>query len=1080
MRPHVLCRMNSKASPFQAFTCAWDNAGWTRRRLSALFLTGLFSMIFAQSIGAQGNDIVFDAITYQENGLPYGQVQAILQDRHGFMWFGTQSGLVKYDGQALTVYTYNPDDPHSLSDNNVLALCEGRDGNLWIGTNVGGLNRFDRASGAFKRFQNDPAKPTSIGDGAVRSICEDRTGTLWIGLGRAGLARFDGQSETFNHFWPNPSKPSAEVNQLNSVFEDRSGNLWLSTAGGLARFERDTSHFSVFTPEQQTPEAITKIFEDHTGSLWLASRRGLLQFDRSTARFKRFTHNGLKPESISSDFVRAIAEDQAGRLWVGTEDGLNRFEPQSDRFVHYTNDANDVASLLDNWVVTLYRDRAGSLWVGMAKGINRINRGIERFNRYRVQRNGIPGLSDGEVSQGYEDSAGIIWISTGGGGLNKLNRQTGRIEFFRHDPRNPRSLSSNSVVTVYEDRTHAFWVGTRGGGLDLLDRRTGSFTHYRFDPENPYSISNNAVISIYEDSAGTLWVGTLQGGLNKFDRQRGQFTRFLRDPANPHSLGHNLVTDILEGRDGRFWVATEGGGLNLLDRQTGQFTSFKHNAADAASISSNAVYSLAEDASGTLWIATLGGGLNRLDRATGSFTHYTEKDGLASNNVVGVLVDVTGAIWMNTVKGVSRFDPRTGSFRRYTVRDGLASETPTQKGQSQTRAGEVILGGAEGMTIFDPRQFSTEPMLPPPIALTAFKKFDQPINFGHELTEVRQIELAQRENFFSFEFAALDYKDPNRNQYAYRLEGFDPNWIYCGTRRYASYTNLNAGTYLFRVKAANSDGVWNEQDVAVKIIIIPPFYRTWWFRLVALLMLAGVIGLIFKQRLDQANRARRAQEAFSRRLIDSQEQERTRMAAELHDSLGQNLLVIKNYALMGLNTVNDQNPTREHFTEISDAATLSLEEVRQIAHNLRPYQLERLGLTNTLQAMLRQIANASDIGFAYEVDQINGLLTKDEEISFYRIVQEAINNILKHSGANDARIYIKHVGDEIQMTIADDGCGFTLHPAAQAELQKRGFGLAGIAERVRMLGGNQTIHTAPGKGTTIHVTIQTNKHASKK
>jgi signal transduction histidine kinase len=328
-------------------------------------------------------------------------------------------------------------------------------------------------------------------------------------------------------------------------------------------------------------------------------------------------------------------------------------------------------------------------------------------------------------------------------------------------------------------------------------------------------------------------------------------------------------------------------------------------------------------------------------------------------------------------------------------------------------------------------------------------------------------------------YTALSFIKADQVRFKYQLFGQDPDWIEAGTRRTANYSYLRPGQYTFRVMAANSDGVWNSEGAQLQVVVLPAFYQTWWFRLLALLAIAGFIGLIFKRRLDRANRARRAQEAFSRQLIDSQEQERKRIAAELHDSLGQNLLVIKNYALMALNTGNGENPMREHVSEISEAATLSIEEVRQIAHNLRPYQLERLGLTNTLQAMLRQIANASDIGFTCEVDQIDGLLSKEEEISLYRIVQEAINNILKHSGASEASIRIKRAGDEIQVTIADDGRGFMIEPASQAELQKRGFGLTGSAERVRMLGGTQKIQTAPGQGTTIHIIIKTNKHASK-
>jgi len=426
---------------------------------------------------------------------------------------------------------------------------------------------------------------------------------------------------------------------------------------------------------------------------------------------------------------------------------------------------------------------------------------------------------------------------------------------------------------------------------------------------------------------------------------------------------------------------------------------------------------------------------------------------------------------------LSRFNPRTHTFRNFTVQDGAEFTGFRTRVCFRSPSGELFFGG-DGVLALFPEQFKENPV-PPPVLLTSFSKFNQPVDLGRALSSLPELVLSWRDDFFSFEFAALSYVAPEKNKYAYRLEGFDRDWVYCGTRRYANYTSLPEGHYTFRVKAANSDGVWNEVGASLRVVVVPPFYRTWWFSGLAALGVAGVVALLFRLRVAQLRKEYAVQETFSRKLLDSQEQERKRIAAELHDSLGQNLLVIKNYALMGLNTANGENPAREHLNEISDAATLSIEEVRQIAHNLRPYQLERLGLTKTLQAMLRQITNASDIGFSYEVDSLDGLLSPEEEISFYRIVQEAINNILKHSGASEASVRIKRAGDEIQVTIADDGRGFTLAPAEQAELQKRGFGLTGSAERVRMLGGKQTIQTAPGEGTTIHITINTNKHARK-
>jgi ligand-binding sensor domain-containing protein/signal transduction histidine kinase len=1034
----------------------------------------LLVIILALPVCAQQNDLFFDTLTYQAQDLLQGQVQAILQDHSGFMWFGIQNGLVRYDGQTMTVYRHDPDDQRSLSDSNVLSLCEDHDGNIWVGTHIGGLNRFDQATGTFTRFQPDGSKSASLGKGAIWTIHEDRAGTLWIGLAGGGLARFEPASESFTHFLPEPQSPRAGINSIFKIYEDSPGNLWLGTGGGLLRFDRDNNRFTLFKSDAQKQDFISTIYEDRNGTLWIGSSGGLLRFDRNTGHFTGFVHDARKQDSLSSNIVTAIEEDQAGRLWIGTENGLNCFQSQSGRFSRYTNDATTTGSLLDNLVGSLYTDRAGSLWIGSAGGVNLIHRGIERFTRYRFQAQNPKGLSNNNVMQVYEDRAGYIWVATLGGGLNKLNRQSGQFEYFRHDPRNPQSLSSDQVVCVCEDRAGALWVGTRDTGLNLLNPRTGTFTRYRFEAQNPSSLNNDRVNALYEDASGTLWVGT-PGGLHQFDRQRQQFIRFLHNDADPHSLSSNRVTAIFEARNGSFWVATDDGGLNLLDRQSGQFTVFKHKPDDASSLSSNAVFSMAEDASGALWVATMGG-FNKLDRATGQFTRYTEKNGLASDSVWGILVDRAGLVWMNTYEGVVKFNPETGKFRRYTVRDGLAAETPGQNAHARTRAGELIFGGGQGFTIFNPEQLTDEPP-PPPVALTTFKKFDQLVNFERGLAEVGEVKLAPRENFFSFEFAVLDYKEPHRNQYAYKLEGFDPDWIYCGTRRYASYTNLDAGQYVFRVKGANSDSVWNEEGIAIKISVAPPLWKTWWFISMAVLSFCGLAVLFYRYRVSQLKKEYATREAFSRQLIESQESERQRIAAELHDSLGQNLLVIKNRALLGL-ALSKEDAPKEQFDEITASVSEALNEVRSIAYNLRPLHLERLGLTSTLEEMVETVAEVSGINITSDIVALEGLLSKEGEINLYRIVQECLNNIVKHSRASAASVTIYHDRQVVFLSIEDNGCGFDTQTPVSAGANGRaghqGLGLSGIAERARILKGSFSIASTPEQGTVVAVEIPAN------
>lgn len=1032
----------------------------------------------ALTVCAQPNDLHFDALTPNRHGFPLGQVQVIGQDRYGFLWFGVQGGLARYDGHSTTIYRHDPNDPHSISDHNVTAWYEDRQGNVWVGTNTGGLNRFDRASETFTRFQHDPAKPGSLGQGTVWAIYEDRAGTLWVTLTESGLARLDRASGTFTHWLPEPERPRARINRVVNLCEDRQGEFWVATQGGLLRYDRASGKFALFTLEAGVVLPIIQVYEDQRGTLWVATFRGLLSFDRAAQRLvTRFKHDPRQPDSLGADSITALVEDAAGRLWVGTEAGLNRLVAETGRFVRYSNDPTQSASLLDNLVTALFRDRAGALWIGSAGGVNRVQRGVERFTRYLFRANQPEGLSDTNVFQLCEDRAGNLWVATFGG-LDKLNRATGQFEHYRHDPRQPGTLSSNTILAVLEDHTGALWVGTRDAGLNWLDPRTGQIITFRPSATDPHSLNNDHVSALYEDAAGTLWVGT-GNGLGRFDRAQRRFTRFLHDPANPRSLSHSHVLGMLELRDGSFWVATEGGGLNLFDRQRGEFTVYKHQPSDAQSLSSDSVLALAEDPAGSLWIGTLGGGLNRLDRTTGRFTRFTEKDGLASNDVWGIEADDTGVLWLATAQGLTRFDPHTGQSRRYTVRDGLGQETPAQNSHLRLRSGELAFGGGGGLTIFDPRQLADEPASPPPVVLTAFKKFDQQVKFARGLGEIAEIALAQAENFFSFEFAALDFKEPARNQFAYKLEGFDPAWVYCGTRRYASYTNLDAGTYWFRVKGANSAGVWNENGVAVKVVITPPFWRTRWFTALSGALVLGLVWLAYWRRVTQLKQAQLAQEAFAKQLLASQEQERQRIAAELHDGLGQHLLIIKNHALLGLAERDDPAATEENLTTISTMTSQVLDETREIAHNLRPYQIDRFGLTRALQSMLARVAEAAPLELQSRVEKLDGSLSKEAEINLYRIVQEALNNILKHSGAQAAEVVIERQPQRVWVRISDNGKGLAesgtaaLATAAQRPAPGVGFGLTGMAERARLLGGQFQLHSTPGEGVVITISIPT-------
>jgi two-component system sensor histidine kinase ChiS len=1031
-----------------------------------------------------------------DQGLEKTSILSIVQDRTGLLWLATSNGVYKYDGYDFTAYRRTPAGQKALLSDNVEAVYEDHTGELWIGHQQG-LSKFDRDTNTFQDVALPflPSKDVRAKNAQrVSVIYEDRRQALWVGT-RNGLYQLErgerttGQWRSFAHDPQTPGSLSAD--NISSICEDRKGELWVATfGGGLNRFERARAEFSVFRHRSQDPHSlacdeINKLAAAPDGSLWIATESaGLDRFNPESQTFSHYRHSARDPHSLAGDNVGAVYVDHQGRPWVGVGFfGLARLDTQTGRFTQFKQESSRSSHLK----MALYEDREGTLWVG-DRGLSKLEQRKESVTVFRNNPLNKNSLSDDGVRAIWEDRQGRLWVGTQNG-LSLIERATGRVRRYLHDPRNPHSLAQNFVSQIYEDRAGQIWIATSHNKLEQYDPARDGFTHWLPAPglRNELKADNTRSIrSIHEDSRGQLWLAVYDEGLCRLDRTTRQLTCHRYRDNDPRSLSADRTQHLYETRDGVLWVSTSKG-LNRFDRETERFTRFTHDGNDPRSLGSNDVEMMLEDRAGNFWLATHSG-LNLMDRATGRFTRFTEKDGLCDNALAGLAEDAEGNLWLSAETCLARFNPRTRNFRNFTAQDGAEFSGFRPRVCFRSPRGEMFFGG-DGVLSFLPEQLK-ENSLPPPVLLTSFSKFNQPVDLGRTLSSLPELKLSWRDDFFSFEFAALSYVEPEKNQYAYRMEDFDQDWVHCGTRRYASYTNLPAGTYLFRVKAANSDGVWNEVGASLRVVVVPPFHSTWWFRSLAALGVAALVVLIFRWREAQLRKEHAtqeafsrqlltAQEAFSRRLIDSQEQERQRIAAELHDGLGQNLLVIKNYALMALNTGDGKNPAREHLNEISDAATLSIEEVRQIAHNLRPYQLERLGLTNTLQSMLRQIANASDIGFTSEVDPVDGLLSKEAEISLYRIVQEAINNILKHSGATEASVRINRAGDEIQVTIADDGRGFRLEPAGHAELQKRGFGLAGSAERVRMLGGTQTIQTAPGRGTTIHITIPTNKHASK-
>jgi len=845
----------------------------------------IMMLVSCLHLRAQTSDLTFERISL-EQGLSESIVGSIIQDRRGFMWFGTEDGLNIYDGYGFTVIRNDPDDPQSLSYNQISDIYEDEEGWLWIGTFNGGLNKHDPQSEAFIRFRNDPNDPNSLSNDIIKNIFQDRYGTIWVGTDN-GLnkmveaASHEGREAVvrFIRYMHDPNDPNSLAHKtVRAIHEDRNGTLWIGTDGGLHNIMLDSlygeSHtspvkFGRFQHEPDNEKSLSAdfvrvIYEDSEGVMWIGTDNGLnkLNLESSeqsgeiTYSFRRYRHNPRNPNSLSHNAIYAIYEDDTGDFWVGTNGGgLEKMDRKKGSFTHYQNDPRDPTSLSYNEVWSIYQDRSGLLWVGTyGGGINKIDKGKKQFLHYKNDPNDPNSLNEEIIWHIIEDKAGILWIGTHGGGLNRLDRVTNQFTFYLNNPDDQRSISNNIVRLLMEDEDGMIWIGTHGGGLNRFDGKTETFNRIENNPGDENSLSHNEIRAMYQDRSGTIWIGTRGGGLNKMisgpdGKISTSFKHYRHDSDDSTSIGSDFIRAIHEDHSGRFWIGTLGRGLDKFDRETETFTHYRAQTGNPHSLSNDFIFGIHEDSSGILWLATFGGGLNKFDPDNETFSYYTEEDGLANDVVYGILEDPQGNLWMSTNSGLSRFDPVKETFKNYTVTDGLQSNEFNGGSFYKSQSGEFFFGGINGFNAFYPENIKDNPYIPP-IAITEFQKLNQVVKFDKPISDIKELRLTYKDYVFSFQFAALDYTAPEKNQYAHMMEGLDKDWIYTdATKRFVNYTTLAPGKYVFRVKGSNNDGIWNEKGTSIKIIISPPFWRAPWFQAAVVLVVIGLIAALYRRRL---------------------------------------------------------------------------------------------------------------------------------------------------------------------------------------------------------------------------------------
>jgi signal transduction histidine kinase/ligand-binding sensor domain-containing protein len=1003
-----------------------------------------------------GNDIRFSRLSTAQ-GLSQTQVNEIVEDDQGFIWFGTQYGLDRYDGYEFKVFTHDPARENSLSCVYIHSLFKDRSGSLWVGCDQF-LDRFDSLHETFTHYRID----TGEVENHVSQISQDRTGMLWLATG-SGLFRLNPNTAQILHYVHDPANSSSlGSNEVRYTLEDRTGRFWIADGENLEEFDRESG--TVLSRVRLSAGIrLISFYEDHLGFFWItyitsSTGSGLAVLDRSTNSLIPYSiYDRKSGKELRAGFV-AATEDNSQTLWLASFGaGLLKLDRERGVFIRYRNYPENPESITEDRVMSLCGDREGNVWVGFNASEPNFFRTESAPFMPLVNRNHPRSHGENIVGAVYEDHDQILWVATTGA-LNRINQRSG--ESTAYQP--PGQGLSSDVIAITEDPGGSLWIGTYGAGISRFDRRTGRFRTFLHEPENPSSLSNDIVSRMLIDHAGTMWVGTYNG-LNRFDPRNESFVVYKQDTKSDDEVYANFSED----KSGFLWM---GGwrGLNRFDPKTTQFTVYAHRVDDPSSLSDNAVTSTYVDHSGNLWVSTENG-LNQLNRESGTFTHYYVKDGLPSNAVSCILEDQFGMLWMSTNRGLSRFDPLVKKFTNYSTVDGLPGNDFTGWDACfKSPSGEMFFGGFSGGVAFFPDKVINT-SYPLPLVLTDFQLAGHSVEvganspLGKSISYTNDVTLTHDQNMFSLSFAALTYFNPDANRYRYKLDRLDRDWIEVGSdRRLASYTTLPAGKYTFHVQSATRQGVWNEPGVALGITILPPWWGTVWFRLLCGVTAVSILWTLYLIRLKQM-------EAEIRARIEERLGERERIARELHDTLLQGVqgLILRFQAVA--ERIPASEPARQMIEKALDRADEVLVEGRDRVKNLR-LNAQMKTLREALTEVIKDLAVSKGVEFSVVVEgdvrKLNPLV-RDEA---YWIGHEALVNALHHARAKRIEVEIAYDPSHLRLRIRDDGSG--IDPKIIEAGGKPGhWGMRGMRERAVKIGAHLETWSRPGAGTELELKI---------
>lgn len=1139
------------------------------RRLFAFLILNLLSLPL---LLGQEEYVRFKRITI-DDGLSLSSVYNIYQDSKGFMWFGTEDGLNKYDGRTITVFGATTDQHYLLANKWIELVYEDKAGMIWLGSR-GGLTMYNPRKGIFNTLKHDPDSPFSLSNDSITSIIADLRNNIWIGT-YSGLNKVDRITGEVTRVFPDQPELNGLTSHITGFEIDRSGTMWIGTRQGLFSHDRKSGLFfnetingtlSPNTPIQcmalakgslwlgtamgllqvdlsgmgehlflpafpgEILSEIQSLLVDHLDQVWIQSKQGLFCYRGQEDGLVKVLDPSASTHSLSLNPVEPLIEDQDGNIWHGSfGDGIYKINPVTLDFNHYKHNPADPYSLSENSVNCIFEDRSGVLWFGsFGAGISMLDPSANQFTLFKNDPFNDHSMASSFVWSICQMSNNSVWIGTNAYGISCYNPEQKTFRHFNHDPDNPGSLSHSSVRKIYQDSKNRIWVGTDGGGLNLFLPEAYGFRHFLHDPENPKSLSDNSVRAIYEDPHGRIWVGT-RSGLNLFNPETGEFKRYCHHEGDPSSISNNFIySSIFLDKEDQLWLGTYGGGLSKMDTEKGTFTNFIHDPEDPTTISDNIVYSTFEDEMGRMWIGT-NSGLNMFYPATGSFRRFGVGEGLANEVIYGVLPDNNNRIWLSTNLGIIRFDLETFEVKNFDKNDGLQSNEFNGGAYHRGHDGKLYFGGVYGLNVIDPEIIDPVEKVPQ-VTLTSLEvlgkkvqiagieledqfnenplniiEYEGEFNSSENVTYLEEIILDYKYRYFSVEFAALNNQQSDRLNYSYIMENLESEWTQAGKRNYVSYANMKAGTYVLKIVAENSDGFRSDPPMALKIVITPPVWLSWWFIMLEILVATAMAWLIItflvksrtnrllksqNQQISQANEALRKSEKNLMELNATKDKFFSIISHDLKNPFS-SLLSISELMVENFDET-DHDDHRAGFRKINN----SVKHLLNLLENLLTWSRSQRGrikyepLRFNLSSLIQENINLHRL--AAEKKGIK-LSTSETEVIYAYGDRDMINSVIRNLLTNavkftdrDRKIELKldSIGGLIQVSVVDEGIGIPgesigklfkidekYKATGTAGEKGTGLGLIICREFVEKHGGEISVQSKPGEGSTFSFTL---------